>query len=66
MAIEVKGGKNVTITGLRALRGVLESDVAEMAGLTTMNPLGETQRRNFERFAADAGTLDVLGTRRVS
>ena len=62
MAIEVKGGKHVNITHLRALRGVLESDVAEMAGLITMHPLGDVQRRNFERFAAEAGTLDVLGT----
>ena len=62
MAIEVKGGKHVNIAHLRALRGVLESDVAEMAGLVTMHPLGDVQRRNFERFAAEAGTLDVLGT----
>ena len=62
MAIEVKGGKHVNIAHLRALRGVLESDVAEMAGLITMHPLGDVQRRNFERFAAEAGTLDVLGT----
>lgn len=62
MAIEVKGGKNVSIAHLRALRGVLESDEAEIAGLITMNPLGDTQRRNFEKFTAEAGTLDVLGT----
>ena len=47
MAIEVKGGKNVSIAHLRALRGVLESDEAEIAGPITMNPLGDTQRRNF-------------------
>ena len=62
MAIEVKGGKNVNIAHLRALRGVLEADTAEIAGLIAMNPLGDVQRRNFERFAANAGTLDVLGT----
>ncbi len=27
-----------------------------------MNPLGDVQRRNFERFAAEAGTFDELGT----
>ena len=62
MAIEVKGGKHINIAHLRALRGVLGSDVAEMAGLITMHPLGDVQRRNFEGFAAEAGTMDVLGT----
>ena len=63
MALEVKGGKHVTITHLRALRGVLESDSAEMAGLIVMHPLKPTQERNFARFAAQAGSFEVLDTK---
>ena len=62
MVLEVKGGKHVTIAHLRALRGVLESDSAEMAGLIVMHPLGPTQKRNFGKFAAQAGSFDVLET----
>lgn len=61
MAIEVKGGKNVSIHDLRALRGVLDSDAAVMAGLIVMEPLGPTKERNFHRFMAEAGDLDVFG-----
>ena len=63
MALEVKGGKHVTIAHLRALRGVLETDSAEMAGLIVMNPLGPTQLRNSQRFAAQAGYFEELGTK---
>lgn len=63
MAIEVKGGKNVTIAAFRALRGVLEADTAEMAGLITMEPLKPIQRRRFEQFAAKAGSFEELGTK---
>lgn len=61
MVIEVKGGKNVNIRDLRALKGVLDYDNALMAGLIIMQPLGQTKARNFERFMADAGTMDILG-----
>ena len=61
MVLEVKGGANVTIRDLRALKGVLDADDALMAGLIIMAPRGDTQTRNFEQFAASAGTLDVLG-----
>ena len=61
MAIEVKGGKNVSIRDLRALRGVLDNDSAFLAGLIVMEPLGVAQERNFRTFMADAGDLDVLG-----
>ena len=63
MAIEVKGGKNVSIADVRALRGVLDNDAALLAGLIIMEPLGPTKERNFRRFMADAGDLDVLGTK---
>ena len=61
MVIEVKGGRTVSIRDLRALGGVLESGEALLAGLIVLNPLGPTQARNFARFAARAGSLDVLG-----
>lgn len=61
MVVEVKGGKHVTIQALRALRGVLDSEDAMMAGLITMNPLGKIQERNFRKFMAEAGDLVVHG-----
>ena len=61
MVMEVKGGANVNIRDLRALRGVLDYDSALMAGLIILHPLRKTQARNFERFMADAGTLEILG-----
>ena len=61
MAIEVKGGRNVSIRDIRALRGVLENGVAVMAGLIVMEPLGAVQERNFKRFMAEAGDFEVNG-----
>ncbi|MDE2766010.1 MAG: DNA methyltransferase [Chloroflexota bacterium] len=61
MVVEVKGGRNVSIADVRALKGVLEHDNALMAGLITLYPLGETKERNFRRFMAEAGTLEILG-----
>ena len=61
MAIEVKGGKNVGINVVRELRGVLDNDQALMAGLIILEPLGERKERNFRKFMADAGDLDVIG-----
>ena len=61
MVVEVKGGANVDIRDLRALKGVLDYDAALMAGLIVMQPLGGVKERNFERFMADSGTLDILG-----
>ncbi len=61
MVVEVKGGRNVSITDVRALKGVLDSDNALMAGLIVLHPLGEMQARNFKRFMAEAQTLEILG-----
>ena len=61
MVLEVKGGANVSIRDLRALKGVLDTDAAFMAGLVTMRPLGTVQTRNFQRFMGEAGTLNILG-----
>ncbi len=60
MAIEVKGGKNVSIADVRALRGVLDNDQALMAGLIVMDRPGTVKERNFKRFMADAGDLSVM------
>ena len=62
MVIEVKGGKNVGIGVVRDLRGVLEREEAEMAGLIVMDDPGPRKRANFEREMATAGDLDVFGT----
>jgi hypothetical protein len=61
MVLEVKGGRPVSIRDLRALQGVLDNGDALLAGLIVLNDLGPAQARNFARFAASAGTLDVLG-----
>lgn len=61
MAIEVKGGENVNINVIRELRGVLDNDEALMAGLITLHPLGATKSRNFHKFMADAGDINVHG-----
>ena len=61
MAVEVKGGANVTIESLRALKGVLDNDNALMAGLIIRTPLGAVKERNFNCFMAEAGTIDLWG-----
>ena len=61
MAVEVKGGANVTMQSLRALKGALDYDNALMAGLLVMHPLGDVKARNFNRFMADAGMIDLWG-----
>ena len=61
MVIEVKGGATVPIRDLFALKGLLAYDTALMAGLIVMQPLGSAKQRKFERFMADAGTLEILG-----
>ena len=61
MVVEVKGGANVDIRDLRALKGVLDTDSALLAGLILMRPLGQAKTRNFERFMGDAGGVDIVG-----
>jgi site-specific DNA-methyltransferase (adenine-specific) len=61
MVIEVKGGQNVGINAVRALRGALERDEADMAGLIIMEPLPDRQRQNFGKEMMNAGMLDVMG-----
>ena len=64
MILEVKGGKNVSITDLRAVHSVMEQEEALMAGLILMEPLGKRQMTNFLKFAAKAGDLELSGTAR--
>ena len=61
MVVEVKGGENVSISHVRALRGVLDDDLALMAGLIILHPLRERQRINFNRFMASAGHVEIKG-----
>ena len=61
LAIEVKGGANVNISDLRALAGVLENDLAMMAGLIVMEPLGAIQTRNFHRLMGQSGDVTING-----
>ena len=61
MALEVKGGKNVTIGTIRELRGVLERDEAELAGLIVLHEITGRKLTNFKREMAQAGTLNELG-----
>ena len=62
MAIEVKGGRNVNIATVRELRGVLERDDAEMAGLIVLHPVEGRKATNFRREMASAGYLTEYGT----
>ena len=62
MVLEVKGGKNVGISDVRNLRGVLERDDALMAGLIIMEPLSDRKKANFKREMAQAGDLEFNGT----
>ncbi len=61
MVLEVKGGTHVRITDLKALRAVLDDDLALMAGFIIMEPRKPHQTRNFERYMAQAGVLEILG-----
>lgn len=61
MVIEVKGGKNINVSILRDLTGVLDRDQALMAGLILMDDLGERKMRNFRTWCGDAGDLAVNG-----
>ena len=61
MVIEVKGGRNVSIADVRALRGVLDNDDAVMAGLIVLDGPSPTKARNFAKFMGEAGTVEIMG-----
>ena len=62
MIVEVKGGKNVGVGTVRDLRGTLEREGAEMAGLIVMDEPGPRKRTNFGKEMATAGDMNALGT----
>ena len=67
MAIEVKGGKNVSIADVRALRGVLDNDQALMAGLIVMDRPGTvSQPRMRARRASGHGVIVMGVSQRVA
>ena len=51
----------MNIADVRALRGVLENGAAQMVGLIVLEPLGATKERNFARFMAEAGDMEIRG-----
>ncbi len=63
MVIEVKGGRHVTISMVRDLRGVLERETAQLAGLIVLEPPSDRQRANFLREMAQAGTWRCMVSR---
>ena len=60
-ALAVLGGQHATIRDVRALRGVLDSEAAAMAGLIIMEPRGSARTRNCKPFLAQAGDLTISG-----
>ncbi len=56
MIIEVKGGKNVKVETVRALRGARPKRGAEMAGLILLETISNRQRQYFESEISDAFT----------
>jgi site-specific DNA-methyltransferase (adenine-specific) len=61
MIVEVKGGASVGINVVKELRGVLERDGCEMAGLITRGPLGNVKMRNFQKEMGAAGFIKIQG-----
>ncbi|MDE0398921.1 MAG: site-specific DNA-methyltransferase [Candidatus Poribacteria bacterium] len=61
MVLEVKGGKNVNISHIRALGNVLDTSGALMAGLIILHPLTERRHRNYQQEMAQAGDTEIDG-----
>ena len=59
MAIEVKGGENVTIADWEAPNDVLEREEALMAGLTVMEPLGKRKTQNVQQLMSEAVDSEI-------
>lgn len=59
MALEVKGGENLSINHVRSLNAVLQYENIQMAGLITLNSPGDQQRRNFQQAMALAGHVKI-------
>ena len=59
MALEVKGGVNLSINHVRALNSVLQFENIQMAGLIALNAPGSQQAKNFQQTMALAGHLRI-------
>ena len=59
MALEVKGGENLSINHIRALNAVLRFENIQMAGLITLRAPGDQQRKNFQQTMALAGHVKI-------
>ncbi len=61
MALEVKGGENISINHVRQLKSVLMFDNVQMAGLVTLREPGKQQMKNFRKTMAMAGHVEIDG-----
>ncbi|MCG8621824.1 MAG: site-specific DNA-methyltransferase [Proteobacteria bacterium] len=62
MAIEVKGGKNISPSFLLGLASIVSThDDVDMAGLVTMRPITGVQLANFNKEIARVGSFEVNG-----
>jgi site-specific DNA-methyltransferase (adenine-specific) len=59
MALEIKGGENLSINHIRSLNSVLQYDNIQMAGLIALNAPGSQQAKNFQRTMALAGHVKI-------
>lgn len=59
MALEVKGGENLSINHVRALNSVLQFENIQMAGLIALKAPGSQQAKNFQQTMALAGHLRI-------
>ncbi len=59
MALEVKGGENLSISHVRALNSVLQFENIQMAGLIALNTPGGQQAKNFQQTMALAGYVTI-------
>lgn len=61
MALEVKGGENVTIANLRAFHGSLIADGALLGGFIVRKPITGQKKHNFDKFMRQVGTEIIDG-----
>lgn len=59
MALEVKGGENLSINHLRSLNAALQFENIQMAGLIALKAPGSVQARNFRQQMALAGHVAI-------
>ncbi len=59
MALEVKGGENLSINHVRSLNSVLQFENIKLAGLIALNAPGSQQAKNFQQTMALAGHVRI-------